>query len=297
MKPAPRLLLIGASGQLGFELHRALLCLGEVVARDRSQLNLADPAAIRHCIRESAPALLVNAAAFTSVDLAESETEQAVATNATAPRIMAEECARAGAGMVHFSTDYVFDGESERPYLETDRPNPLNVYGASKLEGEQGVAASEAAFVTLRTSWVYGHRGRNFLRTVERLSTENDCMRIVADQFGAPTWARCIADATAQLLTGARGAFATHLGEQRGLYHLSCAGHASWYDFARAIVERLPEPRQRDTVVEAIESTQYPTPARRPRYSVLDNARLRQTFAIALPHWKVALDLALGPPR
>ena len=291
------MLLTGVRGQLGWELHRALLCLGCVVACDRGDLDLAEAAAIRRQIREVGPDLVVNSAAFTAVDQAESEREQAATVNATAPGVMAEECARIGAALVHFSTDYVFDGKRDRPYLESDPPNPLNAYGASKLEGEGFVASSAAAHIILRTSWVYGIRGQNFLRTVQRLSNQQDRLSIVDDQVGAPTWSRCIADATAALLAGAGGDFVGYLRERGGLYHLSCAGQASWCEFARAIIARLPAPEQRATTVDAIASAQYPTPAVRPRYSVLDNSRLHDTFALALPQWEIALDLVLGRPR
>jgi dTDP-4-dehydrorhamnose reductase len=292
-----KILLTGKNGQVGWELRRTLMPLGEIVATDREEMDLTDPVAVRRLIREVKPHILVNPGAYTAVDRAESEPELAMKINAQAPGVMAEEAARLGALLVHYSTDYVFDGRKEQPYAEEDAPNPLNVYGRSKLAGEEAIRASGALHLILRTSWVYGLRGKNFLLTVLRLAREREELRIVADQFGAPTWSRLIAEATALMIarSTADGLFAP--GERSGIYHLSCNGQASWHEFARTIRENaiaaglLPENCAR---IEAIPSSDYPTPARRPAYSVLANDKLRSTFGLRLPDWREALTLSLA---
>ncbi len=282
------ILLTGASGQVGFELRRALAPLGPVAACDRSVLDLADPDAIRRVVREVRPALIVNAAAYTAVDKAESEPEAAMAINGRAPRILAEEARRLGASIIHYSTDYVFDGTKRGPYDEDDVPRPLSAYGRSKLEGEQGVAAAGAGYLIFRTSWIYAARGRNFMLTIQRLASERDELRVVNDQRGAPTWARLVAEATALAVARAGPA----LGEHSGLYHLTCAGDTTWYEFARAVVASFPPRLDRRSVrVVPIATSEYPTPARRPQNSVLSSARAEARLGIALPRWEEGLTL------
>lgn len=281
------ILVTGANGQVGFELAHWLRPHGRVVAIDSDTLDLADPDAIARTMRELSPALVVNAAAYTAVDQAEQERDAAFAINALAPGVLAEEAKRAGSVLVHYSTDYVFDGAAHAPYAEDAPTAPLSVYGASKLEGEQRVAASGADALVLRTSWVYGLRGRNFLLTIRRLAAEREELRIVADQTGVPNWCRTLARATARVVADGLPA----MRERAGLYHLSSGGSTTWYEFARAIVGDVPRPR-----VVPIATTDYPTPARRPAYGVLATAKFERTFGFALPDWRDAFAECVASP-
>ncbi len=287
-----RILLTGRDGQIGYELQRSLAPLGEVVALGRKELDLADAAALRAAVVRHEPDVIVNAAAYTAVDQAEKEPELARAINAEAPGILADAARRIGAALVHYSTDYVFDGTKGAPYVEDDPTHPLGVYGATKVAGEHAIAATGVPHLTLRTSWVYATRGRNFLLTVLRLATEREQLRIVDDQVGAPTWAGDIAAATADVLRKWCGS--PSMAEITGIYHLSAGGQTTWYEFARAILAeagaRVLEPRPilaREIV--AIRTEDYPTPARRPRYSVLDNTKLARTFDVVLADWRTQL--------
>jgi dTDP-4-dehydrorhamnose reductase len=284
----PTILLTGAGGQLGFELARALAPWGELVAADRARLDLGDPDAIVAAMRGAKPDLVVNAGAYTAVDRAESEASLAFDVNARAPGILAEEAKRLGAVLVHYSTDYVFDGRSRTPYAEDAPTGPQNVYGASKLEGEHAVAASGAHAVVFRTSWVYALRGRNFLLTIRRLAAEREELAVVADQIGVPNSARSLAEATMRVFD----AGLPRLAERSGLYHLSATGQASWYDFARAIVGGATRPR-----VVPITTGQYPTPARRPAFGVLATAKFEATFGFGLPDWRDVLRKTLAEPE
>lgn len=290
------ILLTGASGQVGWELQRTLSTLGRVVAPGHGEFDLARPETLPAALREIKPDLIVNPAAYTAVDKAESEQELAYAVNAEAPRVLAREAAKRGISLVHFSTDYVFDGTQLTAYSENDTTSPLGVYGASKLAGEEEVAASGAAHLILRTSWVYGMRGKNFLLTMQRLARERDKLSVVADQFGAPTWSRSIADASAQLLALwlSPGASAEDRQRLSGLYHLSCGGRASWHGFAEAILQDMQNRGEKPPALKAIATAEYPTPAKRPANSVLSNEKLKQTFGIAMPAWDTALALCLG---
>jgi dTDP-4-dehydrorhamnose reductase len=281
------ILVTGARGQLGAEFAAALAPFGRVVAVDRAAMDISDADAIVRVVRDVAPAWIVNAAAYTAVDRAESERELAFAVNARAPGVLAEEAKRLGAILVHYSTDYVFDGARRTPYDETALPNPVNVYGASKLEGERAIAAAGATALTLRTSWVYGLRGSNFLLTIRRLAAERDELRIVDDQTGVPNWSRALADATAALLRRGRGFVA----ERAGLYHLSATGETTWYGFARAILGNVDTPR-----ILPIVTGEFPTAATRPAYGVLATARLHEAFGLALPDWRVVLASCLTSP-
>lgn len=294
------ILLLGNTGQVGSELVRALAPLGAVQALDRAALDLADPDAIRQAVRDSDPSLIVNAAAYTAVDQAESEPELAMAVNGIAPGILAEEAAGRGIALVHYSTDYVFDGAADRPYREDDPTGPINAYGRTKLAGEQAVRAGGAAHLILRSSWIYAKTGRNFLTTMQRLAAERDELTVVDDQLGNPTWARAIADATALVLRrlgqpGDAGAMA----ERGGLYHLAAGGQTSWAGFAAAIIEHgharalAGRPAPKAKRVKPIPTTDYPTPAARPAYSVLDCGKLRAQFGIGLLDWHTALELCL----
>ncbi len=292
----PRILLTGGTGQVGWELARALAPVGEVLAPGRAALDLADAAAIRRAFRDAAPALVVNAGAHTAVDRAESEPDEARALNAAAPGVLAEESARAGVPLVHFSTDYVFDGRKGAPYREDDPTCPLGVYGATKLEGEQAVAAAGGMHLVLRTSWVYGMRGHNFMLTMLRLAREREELRVVSDQVGAPTWSRMLAEATAAILAPFRaGAGWAIPPERSGVYHLAARGETSWHGFAEAILAADPaRAAQRCRGVVPITTGEYPTPAPRPRYSVLATERAESAFGVALPHWREQLALCLG---
>lgn len=285
-----KILLTGANGQVGWELRRTLACLGEVVALDSKGLDLTDAGAIRRVARELAPRIIVNPAAHTAVDKAESEAERAHAINATAPGLLAEEAEKLGATLLHYSTDYVFPGSGDAPWKEDDATGPLNVYGASKLAGERAIQAACRRHLIFRTSWVYGARGANFLLTMRRLMRERPELKIVADQIGAPTWSRMLAEATAlvlaQLASPARGADRP---EPWGVYHMTNGGETSWHGFAETIreIDGLP------ATLHPIPSADYPTPATRPLNSRLDNDKLERVFGLRLPDWRQALRLCM----
>ena len=286
MRARPRILLTGANGQVGWELRRTLSCLGEVVALDSRAMNLADANAVRQKVREIAPLIIVNPAAHTAVDKAETEVELARAVNAVAPGVLAEEAERLDALLVHYSTDYVFNGSGTTPWREDDACEPLNVYGATKLAGERAIQASGCRHLIFRTSWVYGARGSNFLLTMRRLMRERPELKIVADQIGAPTWCRDLAEATALVLsqTSACGF------DQWGVFHMSNGGATSWHGFAEAI-QALDST---DARLLPIPSSDYPTPAQRPLNSRLNNDRLEQAFGLRLQDWRAALALCMA---
>ena len=302
-----KILLTGKNGQVGWELERSLQPLGQVIAFDRTGLDLANPDSIRAAIREIKPDLIVNAAAYTAVDKAESEPELAMAINGIAPGVMAEEAKRLGAAIVHYSTDYVFDGTKTEPYTEDDVPNPINVYGKTKLAGEQAIQAVGVPHLIFRTSWVYGVRGKNFMRTILRLAKERDELRIVDDQLGAPTWCRMIAETTAQALAQ-HPSLRAHSslfrgGELAGVYHLTAGGQATWYRFAKAILEnaasRIPADFGLDRrshvlpQLTPITTDEYPLPAKRPVNSLLSNRRLNTQFGLTLQDWSMSLMLCV----
>ncbi len=240
-----RILLLGKNGQVGWELQQVLPLFGEVMALDKPEVDFTDLAGLRRIVRDRRPDLIVNAAAYTAVDRAESERELAMTVNGIAPGVLADEAVRLKAGLVHYSTDYVFDGIKGEPYTEEDVPNPLSVYGESKLAGDRAIEAVGGAYVILRTSWVYGARGSNFYLTILRLTREREEIRIVDDQVGCPTWCRSIAHATGQILLKAmeqpQGNFYSFLGELAGIYNYSSSGEVSWFSFAKAIIERHPD--------------------------------------------------------
>ena len=299
---AGSILLIGRSGQIGWELERTLAPLAPVVAVGHRDMDLAHPDAIRDCVREISPGLIVNAAAYTAVDNAETEQSLAMAVNGTAPGILAEEAKKLRIPLVHYSTDYVFGGRSKkgtngslRPYVESDDVAPVNEYGRTKLAGERAVEAVAPARLILRTSWIYGSRGRNFLRTIQGLAADRQELRIVADQIGSPTWARMVAEATALILAKTWSiSGAGSIAEKGGLYHLSADGFVSWHGFAMAILAAEEEAGKPVPRVVPIPSSEYPTPAARPTYSVLDNDAVRTVFGICLPDWHQQLRLCLA---
>ncbi|GIZ51617.1 dTDP-4-dehydrorhamnose reductase [Noviherbaspirillum aridicola] len=293
-----KILLTGAGGQIGYELLQCLQGRGELLAPGRDRLDLERPDQLRELIRAWRPDVVVNAAAYTAVDQAEREPDAARRVNAAAPAAIGEAARQVGAAVVHFSTDYVFDGRKLSPYEEDDPTGPLNVYGQSKREGEQALLASGARCLLLRTSWVYGLRGRNFLLTVLRLARERDSLRIVADQYGAPTWSRSVAQCCARVLAQAERASDRDewWALNGGIFHMSAQGRTSWYGFTRSALERMRLPRT--PAVHPIASHEYPTPAKRPAYSVLSGARLEQHFGLRMPHWEQSLAdcLASGAP-
>ncbi len=286
-----RALLTGAGGQVGAALAEALAGRVELEAHDRASLDVADPAQVRECVRRFRPQLIVNAAAYTAVDRAESEPAIAHAVNATAPALLAGEALRLGALLVHYSTDYVFDGTKGTPYQEADAPNPLGTYGKSKLEGERAIAASGCAHLILRTSWVYAPWGRNFLLTMISLAKTRDEIRVVDDQRGAPTSALALARSSVSLLSSGELALEARdlerVSAQSGLYHATAQGEVTWFGFARALFERSSGPVPR---LVAIPTSEYPTPVRRPANSCLSNAKLAATFGVSLGSWEQGLD-------
>jgi dTDP-4-dehydrorhamnose reductase len=296
----PRVLLTGVSGQLGWELRRTLMPLADLVCTtgpdvtepDTERLDLADPVATRDLVRRAAPDIIVNPAAYTLVDKAEDETDLARKLNALAPGVLAEEAARRGALLVHYSTDYVFDGQAGRPYTEDYPPSPVNVYGQTKLEGEQAIQASGASYLLLRTSWLYGPRGNNFLRTVLRLARSQRDLRIVDDQRGAPTWARQVAEATAQILAQAGACGDDWRKEHTGIYHLTASGSTTWYGFARAILDRA-RPAGSAVRLAPIATADYPTRATRPPFSVLNCSKAAAHFHLELSPWESQLARVL----
>lgn len=284
------ILLTGRNGQLGWELQRTLLPVGRVVAVGHAELDLADAAAAGRTLDAVRPDIIVNAAAYTAVDKAESEPDLAHAVNAAAPALLAQWAARNGALLIHYSTDYVFDGAKSAPYVETDPTNPLGAYGRSKRAGEEAVLNSGGDHLIFRTSWVYAARGANFLRTILRLAAEREELRVVNDQIGAPTWARLIAEATALALRQAL-AERRHGRFKSGLFHLAAAGETSWHGFATAIVEGRRGLRVK--TVTPIATADYPLPAARPANSRLDTGAFRARFGLALPDWRDCLKLCL----
>lgn len=289
-----KLLVTGRNGQVGWELTRALQPLGEVLALGREQADLTAPDALCDRVLRERPDVIVNAAAYTAVDKAEAEAGVALRVNAEAPAALARAARECGALLVHYSTDYVFDGTRAEAYREDDAPNPMSEYGRSKLAGEQAIAGSGCRHAILRTQWVFGSHGGNFLRTMLRLAGEREQLRIVADQFGAPTSARLIADVTAQML----GRLAAGEDVPGGVYHLAAAGRASWYDYASFIIataRALPKLAESLKVqsIEPIATADYPLPAKRPANSVFDCSKLEACFGLKLPLWQRGVELCL----
>lgn len=292
----PTLLVTGSNGQVGFELRRALAPLGRVVALERAACDLSCPDKLREVVREVRPDAIINAAAYTAVDKAQTDADIAYTINGTAPGVLAEEAKAAGSLLVHYSTDYVFDGDKQGAYVETDAVDPRSEYGKSKLAGEQAVEASGATALVLRTCWVAGAHGANFAKTMLKLGRERDTLRVIADQFGAPTSASLIADVTAQIIArhwlfGSRESF------PGGIYHLAASGETTWHGYAtevlRGAAARGVELKIDPARIEAIATSAYPLPAPRPANSRLDTRKLRETFDIHLPDWREGIDLLL----
>lgn len=290
----PVILVIGKHGQVGWELRRTLAPVGRLVRVDFPEIDLTDAASIRNWVRDTTPVVIVNAAAYTAVDKAESEPERCHQINAVAPAILAEEARKLGALLVHYSTDYIFDGTKTAPYVEDDPPNPLSAYGRAKLAGEQAVRDADVHHLLFRLCWVYGARGQNFLLTMQRLARERETLRVVRDQVGCPTGSRWVAEATALALQQVLAA--PDAAALRGVYHLAASGQTSWHGFASRIVELLPASERKCRAVEAIATAEYPTPARRPANSVLDCGKLQRAFGLRLPDWEEGLRQVLDQP-
>jgi dTDP-4-dehydrorhamnose reductase len=287
-----KLLLFGHQGQLGSYLSTSLQSLGEIARYDQAECDLMDLARVRAVIRTERPQVIVNASAYTAVDQAEQEEATARRLNAEAPGVMAEAARELGALLVHYSTDYVFDGSATIPYMESSPTAPLGAYGRTKLAGEQAVAAAGDRHVILRTAWLYSNRGRNFLRTMLRLAEERDELRVVDDQVGCPTYAALVALATARIIERLHAPDAAH---PYGLYHLACRGSTSWCNFARRIVQLAG--RAQAVRVTPIPTRDYPTPAQRPAYSVLECSKLAQDYGISLPSWESGLEQCFADRR
>lgn len=289
-----RLLVIGANGQVGCELRQSLAPLGEVIALDRAACDLARPAEVARILRAATPDIIVNAAAYTAVDRAEQEEELATLINGTAVGEIAQAARQLGALLIHYSTDYVFDGRKDAPYAEDDVPSPISAYGRSKLAGERAIAQCGGRYLIVRTSWIYAARGHNFLKTVLRLARERDELRIVEDQIGAPTWARDLAAATAVMTRQARQEIARDDFES-GLFHVTGSGATSWFVFAKAVVKQAEQYGllARKSKIVPIASSEYPVAATRPKNSRLSGARARHRFQIALPEWEQSLAVCM----
>lgn len=285
-----KILITGSKGQLSQALQLALAGEGKVLALGHKVLDLAEPTQIRHQVRLLRPDLIINAAAYTAVDPAQGDRDQAFAVNATGPGVLAEEAAALGVPLIHYSTDYVFDGHKTEPYCEEDQPAPLSVYGASKLAGEQAIQAVGGEYLILRTSWVYSLQGRNFLLTMQRLLQERESLSVVDDEIGAPTWAGTIASVTTEMIRKWRNG----TGGPSGLYHLTATGETSWYGFACSIARHLEQRGLLRANIAPILSTDYPTAAQRPLNSRLSCARLQRDWNIELPDWEAALHQCLG---
>jgi dTDP-4-dehydrorhamnose reductase len=285
-----RILLVGKVGQVGWELRRTLAPLGAVTAIDFPEIDLSSADSTRNAVRNANPNVIVNAAAYTSVDQAEAEPDLCHGVNGAGPAVLAEETKRAGALLVHFSTDYVFDGTKNAPYTEDAPPKPLGAYGRAKLFGDQAIQQSGCDHLIFRLCWVYGIRGRNFLLTIMRLAREKEQLRVVADQFGCPSWSRMIAEASTLALdkvlaSSERGSFS-------GIYNLASSGQTNWHGFASQIVRLMPPDQVKCRALQAITTSEYPLPARRPAYSVLSGEKLKRVFGLQLPAWDETLALA-----
>ena len=287
----PRILLFGRVGQVGWELRRTLSPMSRLVCADFPDVDLTRPDSVRKWIQDSSPEIIVNAAAYTAVDKAETETALAMKINGEAPGIMAEAARKRGALLVHYSTDYVFDGAKTSPYVEDDPPNPLGAYGRTKLAGDLAIQQVGCDHLIFRLCWVYGARGGNFMLTMMRLAREREQLRVVRDQTGCPTWSRLIAEATAQALlhvrTPGRAADCT------GIFNLCASGETSWHGFAEAIIDRMPADGKKCRAVDGITSSEYPTLALRPAYSVMSCAKLERAFGLRLPDWRESLGQVL----
>jgi dTDP-4-dehydrorhamnose reductase len=289
-----KMLLLGNLGQLGWELHRSLQQLGDLVALDYPEIDMAFPAGIRAILRELHPDVIVNATAYTNVDKAETEPELALAINGIAPGVLAEEAHKLDAFFLHYSTDYIFDGKKGAPYLETDHPDPLNVYGKTKLAGEEAIRSVGGKYLIFRTAWVYSLRKESFVPKVLGWARKNESLRVVDDQISNPTWARMLAECTVQVLAGGGDNIPDNLEKHIGIYHLAGDGYTSRYEWAKKIL--LLDPSAHEQVTRElipVPSNEFPTPAKRPLFSALDCTKFKKTFGIQFPIWELSLEKAM----
>jgi len=289
-----KIVLIGKNGQLGWELQHILTGLGEVISLGRKELDVTDVGAVQKTLLELQPHLIINASAYTEVDLAETQVELATNINAIAPGVMAETAHKINAAFIHYSTDYVFDGNNNTPYTENDPTNPINVYGKSKLMGEENIKQVGDAFLILRTSWVYSLRGNSFVNKVLGWSRKNKTLKIVSDQIGSPTWARMLAETTNRVIANNKINLLDNLRANRGVYHLVSNGYTSRYEWAKRILAN--DPKRTEQLVQTIEpvpSEEFPTPAARPLFSALNCEKFAKTFGLRLPNWEESLHVAL----
>jgi dTDP-4-dehydrorhamnose reductase len=290
-----RILLIGKNGQLGWEFQRSLPALGEVIALGRDQLDVSDHQAVQSTLNELKPDLIINASAYTAVDQAETQIELATKINSVTPGVMAEVASKLRAVFVHYSTDYVFDGQNNIPYTEHDRTNPLNVYGKSKFMGEENIKQSGDAYLIFRTSWVYSLRGNSFVNKVLEWSRKNKTLRIVSDQIGNPSWARMLAETTCSALATSKANLLDSIREKRGIYHVAGSGYTSRYEWAKQILANDPDrTEQLVQIIEPALSEEFPTPATRPLCTALDCEKFTKTFNLRLPGWEESLQLAMA---
>lgn len=289
-----KIVLLGKNGQLGWEFQRTLPILGEVISLDRAELDLCDLGAVQNILNELRPDLIVNASAYTDVDLAEKENDRNMKINAVAPGLMAEMASKLRAVLIHYSTDYVFDGRKNALYTERDRTHPLNMYGKSKLAGEENIKQAGDAYLILRTSWVYSLRGNTFVNKVLRWSRQNKTLKIVSDQVSSPTWARSLAEITNVVLAQNKKDLYENIRERHGIYHVAGSGYTSRYEWAKQILANDPEPSEQTLqTLEPALSEDFPTPAVRPLFSALDCTRFEKTFGLQLPAWEQTLKLAM----
>lgn len=289
-----KIVLLGKNGQLGWEFQRTLPILGEVISLDRAELDLCDLGAVQNILNELKPDLIVNASAYTDVDLAEKENDRNMKINAVAPGLMAEMASKLRAVLIHYSTDYVFDGRKNALYTERDRTHPLNMYGKSKLAGEENIKQAGDAYLILRTSWVYSLRGNTFVNKVLRWSRQNKTLKIVSDQVSSPTWARSLAEITNVVLAQNKTDLYENIRERHGIYHVAGSGYTSRYEWAKQILANDPEPSEQTLqTLEPALSEDFPTPAVRPLFSALDCTRFEKTFGLQLPAWEQTLKLAM----
>lgn len=294
-----KILLFGKNGQVGWELNRSLLPLGEIIALERKDADFLDPESLRKIIQQIKPDIIVNAVAYTAVDKAEEEERLALLINAESPKVLSQEALKINALLVHYSTDYIFDGTKDSPYIETDKPNPVNVYGRTKLAGEQAIMSSDCDFLILRTSWVYASRGHNFLLTILKLAREREELKVVSDQIGSPTSARLIAETTSLCICHSmKEIMAKNFSS--GLYHLVASGYTSWYEFAKEILNKAEEDLELTLKLKdlkAIPTSEYPTLAKRPMTSKLMVNVLQDKFGVVMPHWRTSLGLCVEELR
>lgn len=290
-----KIVLIGKNGQLGWEFQRTLPALGEIISLGREELDVSNFHAVPTILNNLKPNLIINASAYTEVDLAEKEIDTALKINALAPGVMAETARKIGAVLIHYSTDYVFDGKKKTPYTEGDPTNPLNVYGKSKLAGEENVKQAGEAYLILRTSWVYSMQGNNFVNKVLEWARKNQTLKIVSDQISNPTWVRDLANVSNRILSQNQATLYDVIHEKRGLYHLAGSGHTSRYEWAKQILANDPHrTEQLVRFIEPVSSDRFPTPAARPLFSALDCSKFEENFGLCLPGWEASLQVAMA---